>query len=350
MPMRSLLRTPSVLIAAMLAWETTAGAATGTGSAHMEQLRELWAPYLARFVDAGGRVVDHVNGDISHSEGQGYVMLLSERIGDRETFTRVWQWTDRNLYTHDPNLASWRWDPKATPHVTDANNASDGDLLIAWALTEAADKWNVPAYAARARQIAGAIAAKLVTPSRFGPVLMPARKGFGAGEQPDGPVVNLSYWIFPALDAMRRLTGDGAWDGIAATGERLIAAARFGPRKLPSNWVSLAGDTPAPARSFPAVFGYDAVRIPLYAAWGGRRQLAAAFAPLELAVIDVNSGEAREPLSDPDYKPIAALAGCLARQSGAAALSALGYHGQSYFPATLHLLSLGAADTAGCAT
>ena len=44
------------------------------------------------------------------------------------TFTRV------ELLIRDDGLAAWRWDPAATPRVTDINNATDGDILIAYAL------------------------------------------------------------------------------------------------------------------------------------------------------------------------------------------------------------------------
>ncbi len=225
-------------------------------------------PYAARFMTSEGRVVDHANGDISHSEGQGYAMLLAERVGDRDRFDRLWRWTQSNLYVGDSSPAAWRWDPKSLPHITDDNNATDGDLMIAWVLTEAAAKWQRPMYVEAARRIEAAIANTVIISKQFGPLLMPARKGFAAGEQVDGPVINLSYWIFPALDAMQRLSPTGNWAAVASAGELLISAAHFGPRALPSNWVSVVGNTPTPARPFPPLFGYDAVRVPLYAAWG----------------------------------------------------------------------------------
>jgi endo-1,4-beta-D-glucanase Y len=38
---------------------------------------EDWAAYRDRFVMADGRVVDDANGGISHSESQGYGLLLA---------------------------------------------------------------------------------------------------------------------------------------------------------------------------------------------------------------------------------------------------------------------------------
>ncbi|MEG9529489.1 MAG: glycosyl hydrolase family 8, partial [Hyphomicrobiales bacterium] len=42
-----------------------------------------WRAYRSRFITDQGRVVDTANGQISHSEGQGYGMLLAVAAGDR---------------------------------------------------------------------------------------------------------------------------------------------------------------------------------------------------------------------------------------------------------------------------
>ena len=46
---------------------------------------EYWRLYRTRYID-GGRVLDTGNKDVSHSEGQGWGMLLAEANGDRRTF------------------------------------------------------------------------------------------------------------------------------------------------------------------------------------------------------------------------------------------------------------------------
>jgi endoglucanase len=42
-------------------------------------------------------VVDTANNGISHSEGQGYAMLMAEWANERETFGRLLNWTRSNL-------------------------------------------------------------------------------------------------------------------------------------------------------------------------------------------------------------------------------------------------------------
>ncbi|MDH2383020.1 glycosyl hydrolase family 8 [Bradyrhizobium sp. CER78] len=306
-----------------------------------DELRQAWQKYRQSFIAPEGRVVDNANGDISHSEGQGYGMLLAERFDDRETFERIWRWTSEHLLIRGDGLAAWRWDPKSDPRVADRNNASDGDVLIAWALSEAADKWSVPDYGDASRRTVKAIAAKLIVSSHFGPILLPGADGFDVSSRADGPVVNLSYWIFPAFNYLGRRPGPVDWARLSDVGLRLIAAARFGPRQLPTNWVSLAHENAAPAASFPRVFGYDAIRIPLYLAWGSHRDMAAALSPGP-AVVEVDSGKDAGPFSDPDYQAIATLATCVGAQGVSSGETA--YSGRFYYPATLYLLSRIAAD------
>jgi endo-1,4-beta-D-glucanase Y len=329
-----------VLILALLAAFRATAATGAAGSAAL--LADGWRQYKDRFVTSEGRVVDNANGGISHSEGQGYAMLIAERLDDRPTFEAIWRWTQSNLLVRGDGLTAWRWSPQV-PHVADHNNATDGDLLIAWALAEASDRWHVSEYRNSARQIVAGLAANVVIASRFGPILLPGSAGFSGKDQPDAPVINLSYWIFPAFKHLRAVSDAIDWDALTATGKTLIGLSRFGPRRLPSNWISLAPAQPEPAHSFPAVFGYDAVRIPFYLAWGepADRDLLKQFLPLDLSVIDVKTASPSEKLSDPDYGAIAGLVECVGSHAPAQWKA---FHGEFYYPATLYLLALVAAD------
>src|SRR5690606_13952978 len=109
----------------------------------------LWPAFKSAFLDPTGRIVDNGNGGISHSEGQSYALLLALWNDDRATFDTVLAWTERTLSHPDMALFSWRYDPRAANPVADPNNATDGDIAIAWALAEAGRKWRDPAYAKR---------------------------------------------------------------------------------------------------------------------------------------------------------------------------------------------------------
>src|SRR5699024_2190397 len=98
------------------------------------RLELSWALYQQWHIQPEGRVVDDGNDGISHSEGQGYAMLLAAKLNSSGIFARLWSWTRNNLLIRDDDLAAWRYDPAKQPAVTDINNATDGDLLIAHAL------------------------------------------------------------------------------------------------------------------------------------------------------------------------------------------------------------------------
>jgi endoglucanase len=279
---------------------------------------DLWAAYKAAFISPGGRVVDNANRGISHSEGQGYAMLLAVAADDRDTFERLWAWTRSELMLREDGLAAWRWDPSATPPVSDRNNATDGDLLIAWALAEAGDHWSAAPYQTAALQLAHAIGEVAVAKSRFGPVFVPGVVGFSAAERQDGPVVNLSYWVFPALMRMDALDPGQGWMAAFKSGIALASNSRFGKARLPTDWISIAAEQPRPAAGFPPTFGYDAIRIPLYLAWAGqnRASVLGSFAALWSGPggvpqrLDVVTGQVAETLSDSGYRAVAALVRC----------------------------------------
>jgi endoglucanase len=96
------------------------------------QMDGMWTAFRQIYLSGDGRIVDNGNGGISHSEGQGYGMVLATLVGDRPR-SRPCGWTERTLLRGDVALFAWRYDPRAPNPVADTNNASDGDMLIAWA-------------------------------------------------------------------------------------------------------------------------------------------------------------------------------------------------------------------------
>lgn len=231
----------------------------------------MWSSFCRIYLDASGRIVDTGNGGISHTEGQGYGMLLAATLGDRAAFEAMYGWTQGHLARADMALYSWRFDPRAANPVADPNNATDGDMLIALALARAARRWDVAAWEARSRQIRQAIREHLVIARGGQHYLMPGLAGFDLG---DRLMLNPSYFIFPALDAFAALDGAGTWAPVIATCENILRMARFGAHGLPTDWVVVGADgMPRPAPDKAPQFGFDALRIALYAAAGHRAPL-----------------------------------------------------------------------------
>jgi len=312
---------------------------------------ELWAQYKSRFVSESGRVMDTANGGVSHSEGQGYGMLIAVAADDRAAFDRIWGWTRANLMVRDDQLLAWRWEPNARPAVADMNNASDGDILVAWALVEAAEQWSDLSYRTSARRVAVEVGRKLLLlGGGQGPLLLPGVAGFSREDRADGPVLNLSYWVFPAFSRLGRAAPEVDWAGLTHSGLALVQAARFGAAGLPSDWMAFNEGAPIPARGFPRAFSYDAIRIPLYMAMAGVGERAS-YAPFlklwergQIAAVDLDSG-ARKPFNEPGYAAVAALTQCVAQGRKLPGDFATARPGQNYYPATLHMLAVIAART-----
>jgi len=255
----------SIITIALLSVSALAGAEHAAPSDGT--LSGEWLKYRERFISDDGRVRDTGNKDVSHTEGQGWAMLFAVAFDDRATFDRVWHWTRDKLRQPEGALFSWRWDPNGKEPIADANNASDGDVLIAWALARAARRWHEPGYAAEAHRIAVDIRQRLIKKIAGRLVLLPGVDGF---THEDGSVVvNPSYYVYPALAEFPRLDGSATWGRLRHDGLQLLTKARFGEWQLPPDWVAVdkrGGVTPA--TPMPPRFGFDAIRIPLYLVWG----------------------------------------------------------------------------------
>lgn len=221
-----------------------------------------WAEYKHDFITAEGRVVDTGNNNISHSEGQGTGMLLAAAYQDKEVFQKLWGWTRATLQIRNDKLFAWKWSHDSKS-VSDLNNASDGDILIAWALYRAGRQWRRQDYLDAAREISHDIKTKLLRRTKQGLVILPAETGF---EDAQGTIVNLSYWVFPAFADFNTFDTAPEWNELTQSGLHLLRTARFGRWRLPPDWLALR-DPPALPEKFDPTFGYNAIRIPLYLVW-----------------------------------------------------------------------------------
>lgn len=235
----------------------------------------FWNAWRTHFLAPEGRVVDTGNGDISHSEGQSYGLLLAYQAGERDTFTRIAEWTEANLARSDMALYGWRWEPAARA-MTDTNNATDGDIVIAWALALAGERWNEPRWTERAREVRAAIRKHCVIARYNRQLLIPGLQGF---IEDAGVTLNPSYFVWPALDHFAKADGMATWGRVIRDSEDLLRLSRFGRHDLPCDWIRVTGTrSVAPAPDKPPRFGYDAIRVALWGAQGNRTDLTAPIA------------------------------------------------------------------------
>ena len=311
-----------------------------------------WSAFKERFIAADGRVVDIEKAFVSHSEGQGYGLVLAVQADDRPTFDRILRFTLENMSGRRDNLTSWLYDERTFPAISDTNNASDGDIMIAYGLIQASLKWDDRRYLSIAAPIVDDIGRLLLHRNDDMVLLRPAAFGFDQRQQPDGPVVNLSYYVYGALllfaEVNDRYPFFEAWqDGLKLTERAIARSGGHAP-----DWIT-AGDYRVgdPADSFEKRSSYDAVRIPLYMVMGGRVptsylepfdrswNLSGFRAPLD---VDLTHRRLAKPMNDPGYLTIAALTGCAVRGTAIPA-SLQEFRITSYFSSSLHLMALSAA-------
>ena len=227
-----------------------------------------WALFKSRFIRDDGELVDNFS-QLSHSEGQGYALLLALAANDRPTFDKVWTWTRTNLKRPGDALLAWNWKPAGNGGaIGDSNDATDGDILVAWALHRAARQWQIIAYDDAARPIARDVLTKLVREIAGFAILLPGLDGF----EHDGTVTaNLSYWIFPAFLSLNEIVPSLRWYELERSGLYFLSVARFGKAQLPSDWMVLkpitGGALQIALSQDKPLYGFDAVRIPLYLLW-----------------------------------------------------------------------------------
>ena len=329
-------------IAGFVAMASSVGSAMAQTASMI--LPEEWSAYQAAFIGADGRVVDTGNAGISHSEGQGYGLLLAVLAGDRASFERIWSFTRTELMVRDDGLAAWRWEADRTPHIADANNATDGDMLIAYALALAGKAWDDPDKTKAATALVQTIGDTLIGDFEGLATIAPAAAGFSAEDRPDGPVINPSYWVFEAFPVFAQLTPGIDWQKVASDGLELLHRARIYPAMLPPDWVSLQGGDIRPADGFPPEFGYNNVRIPLYMMRAGVD--ARYLKPYDeignaegLGRVQVTTNTVMERLGEPGYRLIQAAVDCTLKATPIPAeLQTL--TASTYYAATLQLLLL----------
>ncbi|MDR3525087.1 MAG: glycosyl hydrolase family 8 [Acetobacteraceae bacterium] len=307
-----------------------------------------WHSFRDRFIQSNGRVLDTANGGISHSEGQGWGMLFAARFDDRESFVRISDWRRRVLKRGTDALHAWRCRAGPDEVVDDYNNATDGDLLIAWGLLEAAARWQDAALFAEGRALAQDILRLLVRAPGGRTLLVPGLRGF---EHPTYVVVNPSYYIFPAFPVLADAVPDPAWVQIAAHGIALLRTGRFGRWQLPPDWLAVTGRTqlPRPAPGWPTRFSYDAVRVPLYMAWAGLAHEPAVVAAARMwgrpasaimpAWVDLMSGQSADYPAPTGIRAIAHLAIAASSGQGGPAQMPDVAEADDYYSAALTLLS-----------
>ena len=201
---------------------------------------------------------------------------------------------------------------------------------------------------AAARQLAEAIGRSVVYEYGGVMLLRPGVAGFDADGRKDGPVVNLSYWVFEAFPVLATLAPEYDWNGVWREGIVLLQQATAGKSHLPADWLSIRNRMmPRTAEGFDPEFGYNSLRIPLYLLRAGMADMDWLKTLRQrwivdqegVATVNVVTGEIKERLTDQGYVALSALLACAL--DGTKVPDALkAFNPQFYYPASLYLLSM----------
>ena len=227
---------------------------------------KLWEQYKSTFLQPDGRVVDLRQNGISHSESQGYGLLNSVLYDDKKTFETVWQWTRNNLQARKDNLLPWAWGKRNNGQweIIDYNNATDGDILVAYALIKGSIKWQNSDYRNEGLKIIVGMRKHLPAKWKDKTYLLPAYYGF---QRDDRLILNPSYLIVSAYRSFAEVDDGIFWRKIYNDSFDLIHKSSFGKFKLPPDWISLTSAGVSIWDEKNPFFGYEAIRTILYLAW-----------------------------------------------------------------------------------
>lgn len=308
-----------------------------------------WTEWRRRFV-RDGRVVDALQSGISHSEGQAYALLAAQAFGDEEAFRAIEGWTAHHLAVRDDSLMAWKWVPSAEANVADWHNATDGDLFRAWALLRASRDSGWTGFADLAVRIARDIADLCLAPDPRAPDELLLLPGAESRRDTNRVLFNASYIMPRALRELGEASSDPRLVRAADHGETVLV--ELAATGLVPNWVDVTTGGFAPPAEHAFRWGYDALRVPLYLSWSGRRGHPAVALSRDLArsarregFVAVEVAPDRTVLHEsdsPGYLAIPALTECLRIDRLETAVP------QPYYPAILDLFSEIAFREGGC--
>jgi endoglucanase len=314
-----------------------------------------WHDYKERFLAKDGRIKDIYQNGCSHSEGQGYGMLLAVSNNDRAAFDLIWNWAKDNLQVRKTDhLFCWLWGKRQNGkwEVIDFNNASDGDVLIAWALLMASKRWHEEKYLLEAKMIIASIREELSFRLDHTIYILPGYYGFLHDKH---LILNPSYQILSAYQDFARVDDAGFWQRACSDALDFLKMAEFSEWRLPPDWALLNREN---ARAEPAskgpLFGFDAYRVFLYMSWygtevldNGLRALSSYFHKNGMLPCTVDLKRGYTAMKECNAGMYAAVA-ALARKRGMSSLadklmeranSKIELEADDYFSATIFLLS-----------
>ena len=264
----------SIMICVTVVYRTSRYSSVNRPFSSHTILTSSWEKYKEQFILPEGRVVDYTQQEITTSEGQSYALLRAVWVDDKDTFDRVWKWTQDNLRRDDDKLFGWKWGKLSNGtynFLEDGgnNNASDADEDIALALIFAGRRWGDEKYINSAKEILADLWKYNVGETKDNKNYLVA--GNWAKSQ-DILVINPSYFAPYAWRIFAQVDKERDWNSLIDPAYDLLEEVRVvpldtqSPVGLPPDWISLyrsdGSIKPTYIDRLTTNYSFDAIRTP----------------------------------------------------------------------------------------
>jgi endo-1,4-beta-D-glucanase Y len=228
---------------------------------------DLWTNYKKNFISEQGRVIDRFNKDITHTESLGYGMFFAVSYGDYKTFVLIREWLHQNIEMNKNDLYGWKWGKRENGSwgMLDLNNATDGDMWIAYSLILAYEKWSEEHFLNEAKILIEAIKKHTIIKAGGKNLLLPSQFGF---VKDDHLKLNPSYTIPFIFDKFAIYNHDKIWKSLIFDSIDMFKNSAIGNLKIHPDWIKL--DLVTLQYDYfgnESIFGFDSIRTPLFLAY-----------------------------------------------------------------------------------
>jgi len=229
-----------------------------TSIIHNLDLGKSYTVYKKDYLSKDGRIMDPDRDNVTTSEGQAYMLLMSRALDDRKTFDLVYTWTKNNLSRKD-KLFAWLWGKNKDGEykILDTNSASDADIDIAFSLLSAYEQWHNKKYLNEAIPIIQAIWDKETRRVGNYLILMPGVKQATA----EKIEINPSYFSPYSFRLFQKYDEKHDWNELIDSSyfylNAVMAKTKTG---LPPNWFLINNGQIVIEDSKRGDFSYDAIR------------------------------------------------------------------------------------------
>jgi len=225
-------------------------------------IQKVYNLYRTNVIQPNGRVIDWQNKAVTHSEGIGYSLFFAVKMSDKDTFYKVFYWFKRNIPLNDKGLIPWLWgkNSKGGWGILDFNDATDGNLWIAYALLLGYEKWRDEEFKEFAINLIKNIKKYDVLLHKNCVFLLPASKFFVGSKS---LTINPSYYAPFIFAKFYKYDKDPIWLELINQSFKIWYFVSVTPYHLFPEWIDIDLKTCKVTKIY-GIMGFNSIRIPIW--------------------------------------------------------------------------------------